>query len=91
MDTTCGASNVSFGLPNRAGINSAFLAMAISAGLTSAITNPLEAEIMQAIRAADVLMGHDQDCAAWIRTYRQPAAEGERGRRRSGRRRSSST
>ncbi|CAN5832124.1 methyltetrahydrofolate cobalamin methyltransferase [soil metagenome] len=72
VNTTCGASNVSFGLPNRAGINSTFLAMAIGAGLTSAITNPLESEIMQAVKAADVLTGRDADCAAWIRRYRQP-------------------
>ncbi len=86
VNTTCGASNVSFGLPNRAGINAAFLAMAITAGLTSAITNPLEAEIMQSIWAADVLMGHDGDCAAWIQEYRQQPADGERGRRRGRRR-----
>ncbi len=87
VNTTCGASNISFGLPNRAGINAAFLAMAIGAGLTSAITNPLEAEIMQAVRAADVLAGHDRDCVNWISTYRQP--DSENGRRRSNRRRAS--
>ena len=43
VNTTCGASNVSFGLPNREGINAAFLPMAIAAGMTSAITNPLHA------------------------------------------------
>jgi 5-methyltetrahydrofolate--homocysteine methyltransferase len=85
VNTTCGASNVSFGLPNRAGINAAFLAMSIGSGLTSAITNPLEGEIMQAIRAADVLAGHDPDCVAWIRAYRDPEADG--GRRRGNRRR----
>jgi 5-methyltetrahydrofolate--homocysteine methyltransferase len=87
VNTTCGASNVSFGLPNRAGINAAFLAMAISAGMTSAITNPLEGEIRQAILAADVLTGRDPNCATWIRTYREPAAEGEEPRRRESRRR----
>ncbi len=87
VNTTCGASNVSFGLPNRAAINGAFLAMAIGAGMTSAITNPLEPEIAQSIMAADVLAGHDTDCAAWIKANRQPAAE---GRRRGNRRRSSS-
>ena len=76
VNTTCGASNVSFGLPNRAGINAAFLAMAIGAGMTSAITNPLEGEIRQAILAADVLTGRDPNCATWIRTYREPAAGG---------------
>lgn len=81
VNTTCGASNVSFGLPNRNGINSAFLTMAIAAGMTSAITNPLHAEVMQAVLGADVMMGHDPDCRAWIRKYREPAADGdERGR-----------
>ncbi len=89
VNTTCGASNVSFGLPNRPGINATFLAMAIGAGMTSAITNPLEPEIMQAVKAADVLTGRDPDCAGWIRRYRQPAAEGggEGRRGRPGRRR----
>ncbi len=85
--TTCGASNVSFGLPNRNGINSAFLTMAISAGMTSAITNPLHPEVMQAVYGADVIMGHDPDCAEWIRHYREPAAEGEGERRGRSRRR----
>jgi 5-methyltetrahydrofolate--homocysteine methyltransferase len=87
VNTTCGASNVSFGLPNRPGINAAFLSMAIGAGMTSAITNPLEPEIRQAIMAADVLTGRDPHCAAWIRTYREPAAEGAEPRRRDTRRR----
>jgi 5-methyltetrahydrofolate--homocysteine methyltransferase len=88
VNTTCGASNVSFGLPNRNGINSAFLTMAIAAGLTSAITSPLHAEVIQAVRAADVMMGHDPDCTRWIRAYRQqstettPSARGGRSRRR---------
>jgi 5-methyltetrahydrofolate--homocysteine methyltransferase len=87
VNTTCGASNISFGLPNRAGINAAFLAMAIGAGMTSAITNPLEAEIRQSIMAADVLNGRDPNCATWIKTYREPPAAGEEGRRRENRRR----
>ena len=87
VNTTCGASNISFGLPNRAGINAAFLAMAIGAGMTSAITNPLEAEIRQSIMAADVLSGRDPNCATWIKTYREPPAAGEEGRRRENRRR----
>lgn len=87
VNTTCGASNISFGLPHRARINAAFLAMAIGAGLTSAITNPLEPEIMAAIKASDVLTGNDRDCAAWIRRHRDPSSpDGER-RRRGGRRR----
>lgn len=91
VNTTCGASNVSFGLPNRAGINAAFLSMAIGAGMTSAITNPLEPEIRQAVLAADVLAGHDTNCARWIKTYRDPSGsaegDGEGGRRRENRRR----
>jgi 5-methyltetrahydrofolate--homocysteine methyltransferase len=94
VNTTCGASNVSFGLPNRNGINAAFLTMAIGAGLTSAITNPLHAEIMQACLGADVMMGHDPHCANWIQRYREPppagatGAEGApRGRREGGSRR----
>ena len=86
VNTTCGASNVSFGLPNRNGINAAFLTMAMGAGMTSAITSPLHPEVMQAVRGGDVMMGHDPDCTNWIRAYREPAAEGEgRGGRRAGR------
>jgi 5-methyltetrahydrofolate--homocysteine methyltransferase len=93
VNSTCGASNISFGLPHRAGINSAFLAMAIGAGLTSAITNPLEQEIRTAVLAADVLTGNDPSCATWIRRNRGPeSAEGEGGaRRRSNRRRAAPT
>ncbi len=85
VNTTCGASNVSFGLPNRNGINSAFLTMAIGSGMTSAITSPLHAETMQAVRGADVMMGHDPDCAKWIKAYREPAAEGADQGARGGR------
>jgi 5-methyltetrahydrofolate--homocysteine methyltransferase len=90
VNTTCGASNVSFGLPNRNGINAAFMSMAIASGMTSAITNPLHAEIMAAIMGADVLMGHDRDCMAWIRRFRETPAPGvgdARGRRPTRRRR----
>ena len=67
VNTTCGASNVSFGLPNRNGINSAFLTMAMGAGMTSAITSPLHAEVMQAVRGGDVMMGNDPNCALCTR------------------------
>lgn len=89
VNTSCGASNFSFGLPNRRGLNAGFMPMMIGAGLTSAIMNPLHPEDMQAILGADVVMGHDPNCGAWIRKYREPAPEGEAapGRReRSGRR-----
>ena len=82
VNTTCGASNVSFGLPKRVGINSAFLPMAIASGLTSAITNPMEPEIRAAIMAADVLTGNDSNAARWIRANRDPIADGEAGGRR---------
>jgi 5-methyltetrahydrofolate--homocysteine methyltransferase len=82
VNTTCGASNVSFGLPNRHGLNAAFLSMAIGAGMTSAITNPLHAEEMTGIMGADVLMGHDRDCRRWLRAFRVPAAEGAERRER---------
>jgi 5-methyltetrahydrofolate--homocysteine methyltransferase len=92
VNTTCGASNFSFGLPNRRGLAAAFMPMAIGAGMTSAIMNPLHAEDIQAILGADVMMGHDPNCAAWIRKYREPAPEGAEGaagdrRGREGRRR----
>jgi len=88
VNTTCGASNVSFGLPNRNGVNAAFLPMAIASGMTSAITNPLHTEVVQAVLGADVMMGHDPDCMNWIAKYRDPAAEvGGRKRREGGRRR----
>ena len=89
VNTTCGASNFSFGLPNRHGLNAAFLSMLIGAGMTSAITNPLHAEEMTAILGADVAMGHDENCMRWIQKFREPAAEGNEGARgrREGRRR----
>ena len=86
VNTTCGASNVSFGLPNRNGINAAFLNMAIASGLTSAITNPLHDSVMQAVMGADVMMGNDPNCIRWIKRYRQPLTQGEVGGRREKRR-----
>jgi len=96
VNTTCGASNISFGLPAREAISATFLSMAISAGMTSAIMNPLHAEIVKACMAADVMMGHDPDCARWIRRFREappmgaggaPTEGAPRGRREGGHRR----
>ncbi|MGB3178076.1 MAG: methyltetrahydrofolate cobalamin methyltransferase [Albidovulum sp.] len=70
VNTTCGASNVSFGLPNRHGINAAFLPMAIGAGMTSAIMNPIRPVEMEAIRAANFLMNHDANGTEWIKFAR---------------------
>ena len=81
VNTTCGASNFSFGIPNRNGINASFISMAMGAGMTSAIVNPLHSEVVQAVRASDVVMGNDPDCANWLSCYREPAPEGGRGRR----------
>lgn len=102
VNSTCGASNVSFGLPAREGITAGFLTIAIGAGLTSAIMNPLHVETLRAVMAADVMMGHDPDCARWIRRFREvpaaapgavaspgaaPAEGAARGRREGGHRR----
>ena len=95
VNTSCGASNISFGLPNRHGMNAAFLSMAIGAGMTSAIMNPLRAEEMAAVMGADVLAGHDPNCARWIKRFREPAPEGAvmdgTGARRENRRRARAT
>lgn len=93
VNTTCGASNVSFGLPNRPALNAAFLPMAIASGLTSAITSPLHTEMLHAVKAADVLMGNDAHCTNWIALCGDSSGgEPTRGRRggREGRRRAAS-
>ena len=87
VNTTCGASNLSFGLPNRHGLNATFLPMAISSGMPCAITNPMDKEIMQAVRGANVIIGQDPECNAWIKQYREPT-EGQSRRKKSRRRRS---
>lgn len=80
VNTTCGASNISFGLPNRRGINAAFLSMASGYGMTTAIMNPLHEEDMNAVLGADVINGVDKDCTRWIKKFREPAPEGAGGR-----------
>ncbi|MEY3150717.1 MAG: hypothetical protein RL635_778 [Chloroflexota bacterium] len=79
VNTCCGASNISFGLPNRHGINRAFLTMAAAAGMNCAITSATEASLREALLAADVMMGKDENCTRWLRHNR--AADGEGGRR----------
>jgi 5-methyltetrahydrofolate--homocysteine methyltransferase len=76
VNTCCGASNISFGLPDRPTLNAAFLAMAMGAGMTCAITNPLEPEIRKMILAADVMLGNDENCMAWLRAHRAASAPG---------------
>ena len=87
VNTTCGASNVSFGLPNRNGMNAAFLSMAAGAGMTSAIMNPLHSEEMTAILGADVMNGVDPECRKWIKKFREPNASGTNTRERRATRR----
>lgn len=91
VNTCCGASNVSFGLPGRPTLNAAFLGMAIANTLPCAITNPLEEEIKKAILAADVMMGHDENCLAWIVANRGGVDAADRRAERRARRRAGAT
>ena len=77
VNISMGASNVSFGMPDRRNINATFIAMAIYAGLTCPITNPLVPEVAAAVLAADLSMGRDDYGMRWIQAYRkrQQAAE----------------
>jgi len=88
VNTVCGASNISFGLPDRGTLNATFLAMAIAAGLTSAITNPLEENTRKTVLAADVFMGLDENCMRWLSNQRASLveAEGQSADRRRSRR-----
>lgn len=98
VNTTCGLSNISFGLPHRHGINAGFIPMVIGAGMTSAIMNPCRPQEMEAVRAGNVLAGLDKDCTTWIRSYKDfkpgehaapspvsPDGAAAGGRRRGGR------
>jgi 5-methyltetrahydrofolate--homocysteine methyltransferase len=76
VNITMGASNVSFGLPDRSAINATFMAMAIQAGLTCPITNPLDAELAVAVLAADLAMGKDEWGERWINAYRSRQKSG---------------
>ena len=74
---TCGASNVSFGLPERRLLNAAWLPVAMRAGLTCAITNPLIEEVRQSVLASNLLLGHDEYAMAWIADYRERLKRGQ--------------
>jgi 5-methyltetrahydrofolate--homocysteine methyltransferase len=76
VNTTCGAGNTSFGLPGRHTLGAAFLAVAQSHGLTSAIMDSRRPEMVEAVRATDFLLGRDEWGAAWIRMYREKQAAG---------------
>jgi len=76
VNMTLGASNVSFGMPDRASIGSAFLPMAIRDGLTSAIMDARSPQLVRSVKAADLLLNRDEWGAAWIAAHRaQQAAE----------------
>ena len=75
VNLSCGASNISFGLPDRHGIDSAFLPMLMALGVACSITNPLAEEVRRSILAADVLLDHDDYSMAWVTFYRKREAE----------------
>ncbi len=85
VNTTCGASNLSFGLPRRDALNATFVAMAIGAGLSSAIVNPLHPEMIAGIEAANVVNATDRACAEWSSRYREQDPSAAMTRQRSGR------
>ena len=82
VNTTCGAGNTSFGLPGRHTLGAAFLAVAQSHGLTSAIMDSRRPEMVEAVRATDFLLGRDEWGTTWIRMYREKQAAGSRAARR---------
>ena len=74
VNTVCGASNISFGLPDRPAVNSAFLSMSVGAGITAVIANPLDEASRTGILAGDLLMGNDEHCMNWISAHRKSIA-----------------
>ena len=70
LNMTCGASNVSFGMPSRHALGATFLPMAMTAGLSSAIMDARTPQIVEAVRAADLLLGNDEWGMAWIAAHR---------------------
>ena len=71
LNMTCGASNVSFGMPDRPTLGAAFLPMAMTAGLTSAIMDARSPQIVEAVKAADLLLNHDEWGMSWIAAHRK--------------------
>ena len=70
VNVSCGASNISFGMPDRPAIDASFLTFAIQAGMNLAITNPLHERVRKAVLAADLMLGRDAHGAAWIAAHR---------------------
>jgi 5-methyltetrahydrofolate--homocysteine methyltransferase len=79
VNMVCGASNVSFGMPGRPTINATFLPMAMTSGLTSAIMDARTPQVVEAVKAADLLLGHDEWGMAWIAAYRAKQAAEQAG------------
>ena len=77
VNVSCGASNISFGMPERQGIDASFLSMSILTGMNCAITNPLHGAVRKATLAADLLLGRDGYGAAWIADHRAAQAEAQ--------------
>ena len=74
LNMTCGASNVSFGMPDRHTLNATFLPMAMAHGLTSAIMDTRTEQIVSAVKAADLLLDHDEWGGSWISAHRKRQA-----------------
>ncbi len=74
LNMTCGASNVSFGMPDRHTLGAAFLPMAMANGLTSAIMDARTPQIVDAVKAADLLLDHDEWGGSWIAAHRKRQA-----------------
>ncbi len=74
LNMTCGASNVSFGMPNRHALGAAFLPMAMTDGMTSAIMDARTPQIVTSVKAADLLLGNDEWGGAWIGAHRKRLA-----------------
>ena len=69
VNTICGLSNVSFGLPERRLINRNFLVLAMAFGLSAAILDPTDDRLMAALLSADMLLGRDEYCEKYIDAY----------------------
>jgi len=76
VNMTLGASNVSFGMPDRHALSAAFLPMAMQAGLTSAIMDARNAQVVAAVKAGDLMLGNDEWGANWIAAHRAKQAAG---------------
>ena len=78
VNMTCGASNVSFGLPSRHALNATFLPVAASHGLTSAVMDARTPRIVESVRAGDLLLGRDPWGSSWISEFRRQQTEAGR-------------